>query len=60
MVVGVLQSLLATQEKLNAAVTAAILHEDEEPKVAEEVKLIFYAEAELAVRYLPLEMKIFR
>lgn len=36
--------------------TAAILHEDEEPKVLEEVKLIFYAAAELGVRYISLEL----
>lgn len=36
--------------------TAAILHEDEEPKVLDDAKLIFYAEAELGVRYLFLEL----
>jgi hypothetical protein len=40
-----------TRDELNSGLTAAILHEDEETKVPEEVKLIFYAEAELSVRY---------
>jgi hypothetical protein len=45
-------SPLGRREELNASLTAAILHEDEEPKVLDEVKLIFYAVAELGVRYL--------
>lgn len=44
------------REELNTSLTAAILHEDEEPKVLEEVKLIFYAAAELGVRYISLEL----
>ena len=44
------------EEELNTSLTAAILHEDEEPKVLEEVKLIFYAAAELGVRYISLEL----
>lgn len=44
------------REELNASLTAALLHEDEEPKVLDEAKLIFYAEAELGVRYLFLEL----
>ena len=44
---------------LNASLTAAILHEEDDPVVPEEVKAIFYAAAELGVRYLPLEPETF-
>lgn len=49
--VRVMESPPETRDELNSGLTAAILHEDEETKVPEEVKLIFYAEAELSVRY---------
>ena len=41
-------------EVLNSILTAAILHDDEEEVVPEEKKAVFYAAAELAVRYFSL------
>jgi hypothetical protein len=56
-VVWVLRHYREQREELNAGLTAAILHEDEEQKVPDDVKLVFYAEAELAVRRLSLELE---
>lgn len=51
---AVKSSLRVMFEVLNSILTAAILHDDEEEVVPEEKKAVFYAAAELAVRYFSL------
>ena len=46
-----------TREMLNGTLTAAILHDDEEVVVPDNEKAIFYAAAELAVRYFLCSQK---
>ena len=45
------------REVLNNALIVAIVHDDEEEVVPDDKKAIFYAAAELAVRYLFFDVR---
>lgn len=51
--------LPGTHDVLNNTLAAAILHDGEEEVIPEERKAIFYAGAELAVRYFVLKPESF-
>ena len=54
---AVRSSLPGIREVLNSALTAAIVHDDEEEEVPDYKKAIFYAAAGLAVRYFFFDVR---
>jgi hypothetical protein len=51
-----IQHYRGTRKVLNSTLTAILLHDEEEEVIPDEKKAIFYAAAELAVRYYFLSL----